>query len=46
MVLPPLYQRSPGTEIPATGFAVFLKILVKANLHPRARADTVCAFST
>ena len=28
----PPYQRPPGAEIPAMGFAVALKILVKANL--------------
>jgi len=32
VVLPPPYQRPPGAEIPAMGFAVVLKILVKANL--------------
>jgi hypothetical protein len=29
-VLPPLYQRPPGAEIPAMGFSVLLKSLVKA----------------
>jgi hypothetical protein len=32
VVLPPPYQRPPGAEIPAMGFAATLKILVKANL--------------
>jgi hypothetical protein len=32
VMLPPPYQRPPGAEIPAMGFAVVLKILVKANL--------------
>jgi hypothetical protein len=32
MVLPPPYQRPPGAEIPAMGFAEVLKILVKASL--------------
>jgi hypothetical protein len=31
-MLAPLYQRPPGAEIPAMGFAVGLKSLVKANL--------------
>jgi hypothetical protein len=32
VVLPPPYQRPPGAEIPAMGFAASLKSLVKANL--------------
>jgi hypothetical protein len=34
VMLPPLYQRPPGAEIPAMGFSVTLKSLVKANLLP------------
>jgi hypothetical protein len=32
-VLPPPYQRPPGAEIPAMGFAAVLKSLVKAHLR-------------
>src|SRR6266852_5417006 len=31
VMLPPPYQRPPGAEIPAMGFSVVLKILVKAE---------------
>jgi hypothetical protein len=37
-MLPPPYQRPPGAEIRALGFAALLKILVKANLLLRVAA--------
>ncbi len=42
-MLPPLYQRPTGAEIPAMGFSASLKVLVKARLHSsRARWGRDC----